>query len=152
MKTFMPVSLDIYNKKILIVGGGKVAGHKVQLLKRFTNSLHVIGLSVSDAIKREAVAYTEKEFEASDLEGFFMVYACTDDRELNRDIKLKANALGKLVNVADDPELCDFVSPAIYREGNMTVAVSSNGEDVMKSIKWRNRIREFFENDKSGNL
>ncbi len=62
-------------------------------------------------------------------------------------IKKDAEKLNCLVNVVDDPELCDFISPAIYKENEMTVAVSSNGQNVLKSIEWRNKIEKFIEND-----
>jgi siroheme synthase (precorrin-2 oxidase/ferrochelatase) len=38
--------------------------------------------------------------------------------------------------------LCDFVSPAIYKEGHVTIAVASNGRNVRQSIRIRDRIRE----------
>lgn len=149
MKKFMPISIDINNKKILIVGGGKVATHKVKLLKRFTNNITVIGSEIANDIKKEDIRYFEKNFDPSDLDGYFLVYTCTNSRDLNRKVKEHANKLGLLVNVADDPEICDFVSPAIYIDDNMAVAVSSNGENVMKSIRWRDKIKDYFLNGKA---
>jgi precorrin-2 dehydrogenase/sirohydrochlorin ferrochelatase len=43
----------------------------------------------------------------------------------------------------DNRELSGFISPAIIKKGAMTVAVSSNGQNVKKSVEWRNRLREF---------
>ena len=49
-----------------------------------------------------------------------------------------------MVNTPDDPELCDFLTPALFSEGPMMVAVSSGGTNVRKAIQWRNRIKQLF--------
>jgi precorrin-2 dehydrogenase / sirohydrochlorin ferrochelatase len=75
------------------------------------------------------------------------VFACTGDGDLNRRVVSDARRLGILVGAADDPEYCDFISPAIFRKGYMSVAVSSNARNVKKSIAWRDRIEELFLNE-----
>lgn len=52
--------------------------------------------------------------------------------------------MGVLVNIHDQPELCQFVSPAVYKKVNITVAVGSNAQDVYKAIELRNTIGEFL--------
>jgi precorrin-2 dehydrogenase/sirohydrochlorin ferrochelatase len=142
---FMPISIDVANKKVLLIGGGKVALHKIESLKNYADNIVVIAKEVDEKIKESGCCFIEKEYEASDLEGSVLVYACTNIRELNQQIKNDAHKLGLLVNVVDKPDECDFVSPAIYRNKNISVAVSSNGQNVYKSIEVRNAIREFLE-------
>jgi precorrin-2 dehydrogenase / sirohydrochlorin ferrochelatase len=144
---FMPINLDIQNKKVLIIGGGNVGLEKVTMLSRFTENIHVVGKNICDEIKSICNNWIEKEYHPDDLKGVHLVYAATNNRELNKQIKRDANNLYLLANVVDDPEICDFVSPAIYKKENMTVAVGSNGQDVRKSITWRNKIKEFLESD-----
>ncbi|NJO90297.1 MAG: hypothetical protein HC831_16135 [Chloroflexia bacterium] len=98
-------------------------------------------------MKEIGINYIEKEYEKSDIHDSFLVYACTNIRELNERIKTDCQEAGKLVNVVDNPALCDFVSPAIFRKSNMSIAVSSNGQDVYKSIRVRNSIRQIFQHD-----
>jgi precorrin-2 dehydrogenase/sirohydrochlorin ferrochelatase len=147
--TFLPVSINISGKQILIVGGGKIACHKSGFLEQFTKSIFVVAPDVSVSIKEKGILFKEKPYEKSDLEGVFLVYACTNIKSLNRQIKADAENLGILVNVADDPELSDFVSPAIYKNNNMTVAVGSNALNVRKSIAIRNKIKEFLKDDQA---
>jgi len=142
----MPISIDVADKKILLIGGGKVAIHKIDSLKNYANNIVVIAKEVDEKIKEAGYFYIEKEYEVSDLEGSILVYACTNIRRLNQKIKDDAHKLGKLVNVVDKPDECDFVSPAIYRNKNISVAVSSNGQNVYKSIEVRNAIRNFLDN------
>lgn len=144
MNKFMPIAIDVSGKKILIIGGGKFTNHKIPLLKRFTDNIHVVGSSISDEIKRSGIPYLEEEYKKEHLTGSYIVYACTNNRELNKQIREDAHNKNILVNVADDPEICDFVSPAIYLEDNMAVAVSSNGKDVHRSIRWRDKLKEFL--------
>jgi len=78
-----------------------------------------------------------------------MLYSCTNNETLDRQIAQDGREAGVLVNIHDKPALCQFVSPAIYQDGNITVAVGSNAEDVMEAIRLRNKIQEFLENLKS---
>ncbi len=141
---YLPIYININNKKILIIGGGNVALQKIELLKQFTNNIVVIASKVSSKIKNIGCEYYEKDYDASFLKGYFLVYACTDNYKLNKKIKEDANKLGLLVNVVNNPKLCDFISPAIYKKGEMIVAVSSGGQNVLKSIRWRNKIKKIF--------
>lgn len=125
----------------MIVGGGKTALQKLRTLQRFTRSITVLAVVVSNEVKRSRFAYIEKKYNQRLLKGFFLVYACTNDNKLNARIRIDAHKKGLLVNVVDDPENCDFISPAIYKKGSMTVAVSSDGRNVKKSVEWRNKIR-----------
>lgn len=144
---FLPISINITDKKILIIGGGRIAGHKIGFLEQFTTNISVVALEVIDIIKSKGYLYIEKAYEKSDLHGAFLVYACTNIETLNKQIKYDAESMGILVNVVDNPALCDFVSPAIYKHENITVSVGSNGQDVHRSIAVRNRIKEMLEND-----
>ena len=144
MVMYLPICININNKKILIIGGGDIALQKIELLKQFTNNIVVIASKVSLKIKNIGCEYYERDYDASCLKGYFLVYACTNNRKLNKEIKEDANKLGLLVNVVDDSQLCDFISPAIYKKGEMIVAVSSGGQNVLKSSRWRNKIKKIF--------
>ena len=142
---FLPISLNITDKEILIIGGGKVAYHKIQLLLPYSNNIRIIAKEVIQEIRDLDLRFIEKEYEKSDLNDAFLVYACTDIKTLNQEIYKDAHEQKILVNVVDNPPLCDFVSPAIYKKDHMTVAVGSNAQDVHASIRWRNKIKEHLE-------
>jgi uroporphyrin-III C-methyltransferase/precorrin-2 dehydrogenase/sirohydrochlorin ferrochelatase len=141
---YLPISIKIEDKKILIIGGGKVALQKVRLLKEFSGNIVVVATQISDEISDIISTCNTKEYEKSDLNGFDIIYACTNNEELNKRISSDSKATGKLVNVADNPELCDFVSPAIYKKDNITVAVGSDARDVKLAIKIRDKIKSFL--------
>ncbi|HOK50914.1 MAG: bifunctional precorrin-2 dehydrogenase/sirohydrochlorin ferrochelatase [Bacteroidales bacterium] len=145
-KSFMPISIDVNNKKILLIGGGRVAYHKILSLIPYANRIHIVAREIDPRIRQlKEVSWQEKEYEPSDLDDAFLIYACTNDHETNLRIKEDAHQKGILINVVDTPAECDFVSPAIYRKEYLSIAVSSNGNDVLRSISVRNLIRRFFE-------
>jgi siroheme synthase-like protein len=146
---YLPISINVTGKKILIIGGGRIAHHKIGFLEQFADNISVVAIDVIDEIKHKNVTYIEKPYEKSDLKDAFMIYACTNLKELNKQVKADAEELGKLCNVVDNPPLCDFVSPAIYKHGIYTIACGSNAQDVYKSIEIRNRIKEYLEHDPS---
>ncbi|WP_339734961.1 bifunctional precorrin-2 dehydrogenase/sirohydrochlorin ferrochelatase [uncultured Sunxiuqinia sp.] len=144
-KNYLPIALNIAGEKILIIGGGQSAWSKIKILKRFDADVEVIALEVCDEIKNSGVPYTVKAYEKSDLKGFLMFYSCTNNPELDAHIARDGKEVGILVNIHDQPALCQFVSPAIYQNGDIRVAVSSNAKDVYASIRIRNEIKEFLE-------
>lgn len=149
-KIFLPISIDISNQKILIIGGGQSALKKIRILQRFGATLEVVAEEITDEILSSGIACFKKSYEKSDLNGYLMLYSCTNNEKLDRQIAEDGREAGVLVNIHDNPSLCQFVSPAIYKDGNITVAVSSNALDVYESIRLRNLIQDFLEKEKEG--
>lgn len=144
----MPVSIDISEQKILLIGGGQSAFKKLKLLQRFNAEVEVVAINVCNEIKESGVKYQETAYSKELLKDYFMLYSCTNNNVLNEQILSDGKEAGVLVNIHDKPEMCQFISPAIYINGNMTVAVASNGEDVYESIRLRNKISEFLTREK----
>ncbi len=144
-RKYLPISLDITNQKILIIGAGKSAYSKATILKRFDADVEFVGLEICDEIKNSGWPYRQKAYEPDDLNGYILVYSCSNNQELDCQIRRDAKQKGVLCNIHDKPKMCQYVSPAVYQYKNMTVAVASNGKDVFKSIKLRNHLREYLD-------
>ncbi len=145
---YLPITIKIVSTNILIVGGGKVATHKAQILSRFTDQATVVAPEITEELRALPFRIKEKTFEPSDLDGVQLLFVCTGNHELNHKIKELASHRHILTSVCDDPGQCDFISPAIYSNDNLTIAVGSDSRDVKRSIRVRNRIKELIENDK----
>ncbi len=145
---FLPISINVTNRKILLIGGGKVATHKGTIMARFVDQVTVISPEFTPEIKQLPFTFIEKEYEKGDLQGFFLVYVCTGDHELNARIKGDAETLGILTSVCDAPMLCDFVSPAIHKEGHVTISVGTNGRNAYQSVAIRNQITALIKDSK----
>jgi siroheme synthase-like protein len=142
---FLPISVNIAHKKIVMIGGGKVALHKATVLSRFTREATVVAPDFHPGFEDLPFKRIEKAYEPDDLCGAFLVYICTGDEALNRQVKNECERRGLLASVCDNPRLCDFISPAIYKEDHLTIAVSSNAQDVRQSIDIRNQIQTLSE-------
>lgn len=147
-KNYLPVSIDISDQKILIIGGGQSALKKIRILQRFGAELEVVAENIIAEILSVGITCYQKRYEKSDLKGYLMLYSCTNNIDLDRQIAIDGREAGVLVNIHDNPSLCQFISPAIYQDGNITVAVSSNAQDVYESIRIRNLIQEFLGKNK----
>lgn len=141
-KNYLPISINIANQKILIVGGGQDALKKLKILHRFNTEVEVLATTICREIKESGVKYFETNYHKKYLKNYLMLYSCVDNIALDKQIVKDCNEAGVLVNIHDKPDLCQFVSPAIYKQGNISVAVSSNGQNVYESIRIRNLIQD----------
>jgi precorrin-2 dehydrogenase/sirohydrochlorin ferrochelatase len=148
-RKFLPISIDISDRKILIIGGGQSALKKIRILQRSGANIEVVAENIIDEVYSTGVKCYKKSYSKGDLEGHLMLYSCTNNVELDRQIAADGKNSGVLVNIHDNPSLCQFVSPAIYQDGNISVAVSSNAENVQEAIRLRNQIQEYLENKKN---
>jgi len=148
-KNYLPIAIDISDSKILIIGGGQSALKKIRILQRSGANIEVVAENIIDEVYASGVICRQKRYEKSDLNGYLMLYSCTNNETLDKQIAEDGREAGVLVNVHDNPALCQFVSPAIYRDGNISVAVSSNAENVYEAIRVRNLIQEYLENLKN---
>lgn len=141
---FLPININIEGKKILIIGGGRVGLHKATILHRFTDEATVISPDFKEGFEELPFTLIKKEYEATDIDGAHLIYICTENHDLNARIKKDAEERGILASVCDNPALCDFTSPAIFKDGDLMVAVSSNAKDVHRSMSIRDAIRDKF--------
>jgi uroporphyrin-III C-methyltransferase/precorrin-2 dehydrogenase/sirohydrochlorin ferrochelatase len=117
-----------------------VAAQKLKTLLLYARRVTVCAREISPEIKQLPVHCLELPYDSAFLSGADLVYACTDDRAVNRRIGEDARRAGLWVNVADDPAECDFTSPAVFKAGEMSVAVSSNAKAPRRSVEWRDLI------------
>jgi siroheme synthase-like protein len=104
--------LDLTGRHCVVVGTGKMAREKVDGLQSCGADVAVVAPEVYDA---------------SRLDGVWLVVAATDDAALQRRVYDDAQERRIFCNVADVPHLCSFILPALHRRGAITLAVSTGG-------------------------
>lgn len=144
MKSFMPICIDVSEIRIVMIGGGAVALQKLSILVQYAGNVHVYAKSILPEIKAMPIHCTECDYDDTLISGARLVYACTDDPELNRRIGEYGKKMGALVSATGGSGPRDFISPAVFRHEDMSVAVSSNGHHIKESVQWRNAIRKFI--------
>lgn len=138
MANTFPINLIVKQRKCLVVGGGKVALRKMEKLSSAGADVKVVALESSAGVREFArdhdISLHERPFEASDVDGMFLVYAATNDRSLNAKIITLAQEVGILV-CAVDRNWSDgsFITPASVRTGELTVSVSTQGVACRKT-------------------
>ena len=145
---YYPVSLNIQGKRCVVIGGGKVALRKVKMLLDCGANVSVISPKphpdMAKLSKERAIHLIQRDYEARDLKEAVIAIACTDVKEVNRKVADEAKKAGILVNVADDPEPSDFIIPAFFRRGNLTLAVSTSGVSPALARKIRTKLEKSF--------
>jgi precorrin-2 dehydrogenase/sirohydrochlorin ferrochelatase len=143
-----PIMLNLEGKKVVIVGGGKVAERKVTGLLGTGSHITVISPNTTDELKRLAgclrIEWIEKSFSKEDLDGAFLIFAATNDNEVNQYIKMAARDQ-QLVTIADDPEGSDFHVPSHIQRGRLSIAVSTGGASPTLARKIREQLEQQFD-------
>lgn len=144
MPTYYPMMVDLAGRRCLVVGGGRVAERKIALLQDCGAEVEVVspattrkiaGLAASGAIR-----LSRRPVRPTDLDRAFLVFAATDDAEVNQRVAQEVRKTGGLVNVADAPEACTFLVPAVVRRGDLTIAISTGGGSPALAKRLRQRL------------
>jgi len=144
-----PVFLKLENLRVLIIGGGNVGLEKLNAVLQNSplSSIKIVALTISDKIKEVAAQHPnielhEKIYNTYDLDESDIIIAAVNNNIISRLIWKDAKEKGKLINVADTPELCDFYLGSIVKKGNLKIAISTNG----KSPTIAKRLKEYINN------
>ena len=153
----LPIVLLSASKSALIVGGGKVAVRKMENLLAGGMIVTVIAPDLTaDILTRAAekrITIRQKEVEENDLTGMSLVIAATDDKKVNRQV-LHWAAERKILSSSSDGNWTegDFISPAVYRDQEVTFSVSTNGKACRKSRLIRNIIARHLKSVETADL
>lgn len=143
---YYPVHLDINNRNCLVVGGGGVGTRKVKTLLDCGARVMVISLTVSQQLQDLAtsgeIQLEERSYQTEDLNDMFLVIGATDDEKLNKQISSDADGLNTLCNIADRPEVCNFILPSVVHRDDLVITISTSG----KSPAFAKKLRKALEN------
>ncbi|KXO07405.1 Siroheme synthase / Precorrin-2 oxidase / Sirohydrochlorin ferrochelatase/ Uroporphyrinogen-III methyltransferase [Moritella sp. JT01] len=128
---YLPIFMDVNNKNVLVVGGGEVASRKVDLLLSACAKVTVLSPRLNDTLQRYRVnakiTVIIDGYNSNYLLDYVMVWVTTDDTLLNKQVWQDCCERNLLVNVADQPELCEFITPSIIDRSPLQIAISSGG-------------------------
>ncbi len=145
---YYPLFLDLKKRHCLVVGGGGVgtrkAGSLVRSGARVTVISHDFSRELMEMGKSGNPRLLSKDYETSDLDGMFLVFAATDQRALNERIGKDSEKQGKLYNLADDPDSSCFITPSVVQRGDLTFAVSTNGSSPALTRKVRQDLESVY--------
>ena len=147
MASLFPIFLAMDAQRCVVIGGGQVAERKVENLLEYSVEINVISPEATPRLQRWAekhqVNWMDREFQPTDIQGAFLVFAATDDQMINREVAGLCQENGILVNAVDDPVYCDFYIPSTIRRNSLVLAISTEG----KSPAYAKRMRRQLEKD-----
>lgn len=146
---FFPVSIDINNKNILVIGAGKIALRKVETLLNYNCNIIVITKDILEEKFLELEKNNKikilknQEFEEKFLENIFLVVVATDNEVLNKNISQLCMNKNILVNNITSKDDMNVRFASIYEKDDIQIAISANG-NPKKAIEIKNKIKDIF--------
>jgi len=128
MNNLLPVFMNIDDESCLVIGGGKVAEQKINQLLECKALVRVVSPKISDYIESLPVTIINRSYRSSDLDDIKLVFATTDNKQVNQKIFRDAKKRDLPINVSDQPQLCSFYMGSVHQDGDLKVAVSTNGK------------------------
>jgi siroheme synthase (precorrin-2 oxidase/ferrochelatase) len=129
---YYPVFLDLTGRRCIVIGGGVIAERKVDRLLAAGAHVTVVSPEISEGLRRlilqPSLKHLARKYERGDLAGFAIAFVATDDGTIN----------------ADDPSHCDFISPAVIRRGELSVALSTGGASPASARAVREQLESYL--------
>ncbi|HXH20920.1 MAG TPA: bifunctional precorrin-2 dehydrogenase/sirohydrochlorin ferrochelatase [Dehalococcoidia bacterium] len=150
---YYPIFVDMTDKRVLVVGGGHVAEEKVAGLLRAdaAGRITVVAPKLRPSLQRllaeGKIDLIQRDYREGDMEGFDFVMVATDDGRVNAEIAAEGRRRRIWVNAADDPKNCDFILPAVVRQGQIVVAASTGGASPALARRLREELTDFLSED-----
>lgn len=144
IRAYYPMFADLTGRRCVVIGGGLVAQRKVTTLLGYGARVTVVSPTLTRrlarAVREGTIRHCARRFRPGDLRGAWLVYAATDDQDINRLVYQTATRLRVFANVVDNKPLCSFIAPAIFKQDALTVAVSTGGLSPALAKKVRNEL------------
>ena len=148
---YFPMFYNLENRRVLVVGGGKIATEKLEKIVQFTKDITVIAKELSKEAyyltKTHCLSVYSRAYRVGDIEGFDIVVVATDDIKLQESIYSESRGKDILVNSVDNVKFCDFIFPSFIKKGDLTVAISTSGASPAFAKHFKIRVEEIIPND-----
>lgn len=147
---FFPVSIDLNNKNVLVIGAGKIALRKIETLLNYNCNINVITKEILEEKFLELEKdnkikiFKNQEFEEKFLENIFLVITATDNEILNKEISQLCMSKNILVNNVTSKDDMNVRFMSIYEKDDIQIAISANG-NPKKAVEIKNKIKDIFE-------
>ncbi|NUH84155.1 siroheme synthase [Bacillus firmus] len=144
---YFPLLMNLDYKKVVIVGGGHVARQKAEALLPTKAQVTVISPVVTEKLQQYIheglLTWKEKSFEPADLDDAALIFAVTNDEEVNNAVE-EAAQHWQLLSRADAKGRVDFINPAVVRRGEFVLTVSTSGGSPGLTRKVKGELEEQY--------
>ena len=147
---FFPVSIDLNNKNVLVIGAGKIALRKIETLLNYNCNINVITKEILEEKflelekNNKIKIFKNQEFEEKFLENIFLAVVTTDNEVLNKNISQLCMSKNILVNNITSKDDMNVRFASIYEKDDIQITISANG-NPKKAVEIKNKIKNIFE-------
>ena len=150
MKKYFPILLDLEEKNILVVGGGRIAYRKIKTLLNYGAKIEVITPQIIEKkiellFEEKKIDVTLREFEDSDIDNRFLVVGATNNKELNKRIYRLGDSKNILVNNISTKEDLNARFCAVHRGENFQIAISTDEGNPKRALDIKKQIAKNLE-------
>jgi precorrin-2 dehydrogenase / sirohydrochlorin ferrochelatase len=141
---YLPVFVNLMGRNCLVIGGSSLAESRVRALCEANASVTVIAPEITPALMAmadaERIRWIARDYAAGDMRGRFMAWVATMNEAVGRTAAADARQLGVLINAADRPALCDFITPAVVKHGEVQIAIATGGASPALARRLRQQL------------
>ncbi|MGN6549488.1 MAG: siroheme synthase CysG [Pararhizobium sp.] len=148
LSTF-PAFVRVGGKRVAVFGGGAEALAKTRLVAQTAAGvvLHSEERPSADLIAYAAergISHLIGPYRPAQIEGAALVFAATGEAAADRRIAEDCRSRGILVNAVDQPDFCDFYTPALVNRAPLAVAIGTEGAGPVLAQMIRARIDQML--------
>ena len=154
IKMWFPLFINLENKKILVIGGGKVAAKKIEKILEYGADITVVTENVVEEklLQLENVKIENNQKIENDkakieklVKGYFLVIAATDNEELNENIANVCDSNGMLINNVSSKIKMNAMFGGIVKNSEFQIAISTSGKNCKRSRAMKSEIQKVLD-------
>lgn len=140
--SYLPTSIKLDDKKVLIIGGGEVAYRKLNYLLDFTKEIFIIAPDISESMMKQVesndLEFEKRVYRVGDIKEFDIVIIAINDIPLQAEIFIESRDYRCLCNSVDSTSYCDFILPAYIKKDDLLITISTSGSSpaLAKHLKY----------------
>ncbi|MEI5993443.1 precorrin-2 dehydrogenase/sirohydrochlorin ferrochelatase family protein [Candidatus Enterococcus mansonii] len=140
-----PIMLELTGKKIVIVGGGKIALRKtLGILKAKGKVTLVAPIFLNEFNELDNIELIKTTYTPDHIKEAHLIFACTNSKAINQQIVNDASE-HQWVNDCSQKENSDFYNMSTIEQGEYLLALSSYGKDPAAVKKKQEQLKKMFE-------
>ncbi|KEI00915.1 precorrin-2 dehydrogenase/sirohydrochlorin ferrochelatase family protein [Clostridium botulinum] len=149
---YYPLMLDIRNRNVVVVGGGKVAFRKTKKLLEFGANVILISPQLINEFNDLKKIYLSKLniiidcYNDSYIKNSYLVIGATSNKSINKKISVCCKEKNILCNIVDDINSSDFIVPSSVKRGDLVISISTMGKSPMLAAKIKQEIEKKYSN------
>ena len=151
---WFPLFVNLKNKKVLVIGGGKVAFKKISKILEYEADITVIAENIAEEklleLKNLRIENNRKIENNKDeieklVEEYFLVIAATDNEELNENIAEICDSKGILINNVSSKTKMNSMFGGIVKNDEFQIAISTSGKNCKRSRAMKSEIQKILD-------